>query len=146
MESFERSIEIRWADLDPNFHVLHSKYYDFGAYARMAFFVEQGMTPACMKEYNIGPILFREECVFKREIIFGDTIRVNFHLTKHSEDYSRWSMRHEIWKNEGVLSAIINIDGAWMDTVKRKLTIPPAIIIPLFENAPRSADFEAYKK
>ena len=35
---YEKNIDIRWADLDPNFHVLHSKYLDFGAYCRMSFF------------------------------------------------------------------------------------------------------------
>jgi acyl-CoA thioester hydrolase len=49
-------------------------------------------------------------------------------------------MSHEIWKGQ-VLAALINIDGAWMDTIKRKLTLPPEVIIPVFENAPKSKDF-----
>ena len=64
MNNFIKNIEVRWSDLDPNFHVLHSKYYDFGAYCRMAFLVENGLSPATMLEHKIGPILFREECVF----------------------------------------------------------------------------------
>lgn len=68
MESFKTKVEIRWADLDPNFHVLHSRYYDFGAYCRMAFLVTHGLTPQVMSEHHVGPILFREECFFKREI------------------------------------------------------------------------------
>lgn len=142
MNSFEKNIEVRWSDLDPNFHVLHSKYYDFGAYCRMAFFVEQGITPGLMKEHNIGPILFREECIFRREISFGDMVTIDLHLTRHSGDYGRWSMKHEIRKNNDTISAIINIDGAWIDTIKRKLAHPPSVIISLFENAPKSTDFE----
>ena len=60
MQEYSKKIEIRWADLDPNFHVLHSKYYDFGAYCRMSFLTEHGITPAVMIEKNIGPIIFRE--------------------------------------------------------------------------------------
>lgn len=146
MESFEKSIEIRWSDLDPNFHVLHSKYYDFGAYCRMTFFVEQGMTPAVMQEHNIGPILFREECIFKREIAFGDELKINFLLKSHTPDYGKWSMTHEIWKNQDILAAIINIDGAWMDTLNRKLALPPQVIHSVFNNAPKATDFEVYKK
>lgn len=146
MESFEKSIEIRWSDLDPNFHVLHSKYYDFGAYCRMSFFVEHGMTMAVMKEHNIGPILFREECIFKREIAFGDNIKINFLLNGHTPDYGRWSMTHEIWKNQDTLAAIIHIDGAWMNSIKRKLALPPQVIHPVFDNAPKATDFEVYKK
>jgi acyl-CoA thioester hydrolase len=59
MQEYSKKIEIRWADLDPNFHVLHSKYYDFGAYCRMSFLTEHGMTAAWMVEKNIGPIILR---------------------------------------------------------------------------------------
>ena len=31
MASFIKEISFRWSDLDPNFHVRHSAYYDFGA-------------------------------------------------------------------------------------------------------------------
>ena len=62
-------IQIRWADLDPNFHVLHSKYYDFGAFCRMSFFNEHGITTALMIENNIGPVIFREECFLKMEYL-----------------------------------------------------------------------------
>lgn len=146
MTSYEKKIEIRWSDLDPNFHVLHSRYYDFGAFCRMGFFVENGFSTGYMKELNIGPILFREECIFKREIVFGDNIQVNLFITKHSEDYGRWSMMHEIRKNNDTLAAVIYIDGAWMDTIKRKLTLPPETIHPLFDNAPHTSGFEVYKK
>lgn len=127
MEQYSKKLEIRWADLDPNFHVLHSKYYDYGAYCRMAFLTEHGITPAVMKENNIGPIIFREECIFKREIKFGDELEVFLELSKCNEDASRWSMVHELWINKDTLAALINIDGAWIDTKIRKLASPPEI-------------------
>ena len=146
MESFTSKLEIRWADLDPNFHVLHSKYYDFGAYCRMAFLVENGLTPQLMKELNIGPILFREECFFKRELNFGDEITITLKLSKTTSNYSRWSMAHEIFKNGDILSATINIDGAWMDTQKRKLTAPPEFITGIFETMPKTENFQIILK
>jgi predicted MFS family arabinose efflux permease/acyl-CoA thioesterase FadM len=141
MEQFSKKVEIRWSDLDPNFHVLHSKYYDFGAYCRMAFLVENGLTPGIMQAHHFGPILFREEAIFKRELSFGDDVLINVRLQKLSSDFSRWSMQHEIWKKKETLSAIINIDGAWIDTQKRKLTAPPAVAGELFAIAPRTDDF-----
>jgi acyl-CoA thioester hydrolase len=127
MEQYSKKLEIRWADLDPNFHVLHSKYYDYGAYCRMAFFTEHGITPAVMIENNIGPIIFREECIFKREIKFGDELEVFLKLSKCNKDTSRWSMVHELWTNGNILAALITIDGAWLDTKIRKLTKPPEV-------------------
>ncbi|MEO6252460.1 MAG: acyl-CoA thioesterase [Ferruginibacter sp.] len=141
MEQYSKKLEIRWADLDPNFHVLHSKYYDFGAYCRMAFLTEHGITPALMTEKNIGPIIFREACLFKREIKFGDELEVFLKLSKCNEDASRWSMVHELWTNGDTLAAIINIDGAWIDTKKRKLANPPIICKTCFGQIPKTADF-----
>ncbi|MEP7164014.1 MAG: acyl-CoA thioesterase [Ferruginibacter sp.] len=141
MKSFSVELEIRWSDLDPNFHVLHSKYYDFAAFCRMAFLVENGLTPELMKEYHVGPILFREECFFKKEIKFGDEISINLKLSKMTTDFSRWSMDHEIWKNGKTLAAAMNIDAAWMDTQKRKLTVPPPVIKNIFEATPKSDNF-----
>lgn len=140
MLSYSKKIEVRWADLDPNFHVLHSKYYDYGAYCRMSFLTEHGITPAFMIEKNVGPIIFREECLFKREIRLGDNVEVFLKLSKCNEDASKWSMLHELWTNGDKLAAIINIDGAWIDTLLRKLAKPPEVcriglnLIPKTEN------------
>ena len=146
MPEFIKKVEVRWADLDPNFHMLHSKYSDLGAYCRMAFLVEKGLTPNIMLQNNIGPILFREECIFKKEILFGDDVSINLEIKKVSDDYSRWSMIHEIRKNGDNIAAIISIDGAWIDTVRRKLTLPPPVIIKIFEDAPKAGDFIMYTK
>ncbi len=132
MEYF-KSIDIRWSDLNPNFHLRHSAYYDFGAYCRVAFMSENGLDPTVLMVNNIGPILFREECVFKRELQFGDAVKINLRVTKTTPDFSRWTMVHEIWKNETVLAAIITVDGAWLDTIKRKLTIPPTNFKVVFD-------------
>ena len=141
MATFEKNIEIRWSDLDPNFHVLHSKYYDFGAYCRMAFMVENGFTPAVMAKHNIGPILFREECIFRKEIKFGDKVTINFEVEKLTSNFARWTMVHEILINDKTLAAVITADGAWMDTVLRKLAIPSAEVATFFNNAPKSDKF-----
>jgi acyl-CoA thioester hydrolase len=141
MNSFQKSIEIRWADLDPNFHLLHSKFYDLSAFTRMAFMQAHGLTPAVFIKLHFGPIIFREEAVFKREITFGDKVFVNFKLKKISPDYGRWTIVSEIYKNPETLAAIVTVDGAWMDTVARKLTSLPAEWIHLFEKAPKTDDF-----
>jgi acyl-CoA thioester hydrolase len=141
MQEYSKKLEIRWADLDPNFHVLHSKYYDFGAYCRMSFLTEHGITPALMIEKNIGPIIFREECLFKREIKFGDELKVSLKLSKCNEDASRWSMMHELWTNGDTLAAIITLDGAWIDTKIRKLAKPPEIFKTGFDLIPKTDNF-----
>jgi acyl-CoA thioester hydrolase len=87
MESFIKKIDIRWSDLDPNFHLRHSAYYDFGAYSRICFLTDAGFTPAVMMHHHIGPVLFREECSFRKEIHFGDDISVDLQLDKSTSQF-----------------------------------------------------------
>jgi len=141
MNDFIKQVEIRWSDLDPNFHVRHSVYYDFGAFSRLSFFTENNITPQLMQQHNIGPILFREECVFKKEIHFGDTVFINVKLDKLTKDFSRWTLVHEIFKNDNVPAAFITVDGAWIDTIKRKLTIPPDSFNELYKAVPKTGNF-----
>ena len=117
--------EIRWSDIDPNFYVLHSKYYDYCANARLKVLAKNGVTMQAIQEEHVGPILFREECVFKKELKFGDEIEIWIKLLKSDKDFARWSFVNEIWKNGDTLAAVVTVDGAWMDTEKRKLAIPP---------------------
>jgi len=141
--AYSKKIEIRWSDLDPNFHLRHSVYYDMGAYARISFLHETGITPQVMTQHHIGPIIFREECLFKKEIKFGDEITINLQLDKLSTNSSKWTMKHEIWKNGDTLAALLTIDGAWMDTQLRKITTPPEIFIKGFELIPKTQSFNA---
>lgn len=142
MSGYSKKIEIRWSDIDPNFHLRHSVYYDFGAFVRVAYMTDNGLTPLIMQQQQIGPILFREECVFKREIHFNDVVEVNVQLVKSTPDMSRWTMIHEVWKNGDTLSAIITIDGAWINTALRKLAVPPEFFKQVFEQMPRTENFE----
>lgn len=144
MDTYSKKIEIRWADLDPNFHVLHSKYYDFGAYCRMGFLTENGITVPLMQEHHIGPIIFREECLFKKEIKFGDDVTVTLMLDKVSADHRKWTMVHELRINGDDLAAFITVDGAWMNTQLRKVTAPPSIFIPGFDAIPKTKDFQVF--
>lgn len=146
MNSYSKQIEIRWSDIDPNFHLRHSVYYDFGAFVRISFLAEQGLSTSIMQENHIGPILFREECVFKREIHFSDKVEVNVKLLKSTRAMDRWTMVHEVIKNGDTLSAVITIDGAWIDTVKRKLAVPPESFKAVFEQMPRADNFEWISK
>jgi acyl-CoA thioester hydrolase len=140
--TYTRPISIRWSDLDPNFHVRHSVYYDWGAQQRLSFLYEHGITPQMMGALHFGVVLFREEAIFKREILPGDTININFQLLRATRDMRKWSIRHELSKPDGTLCAIITVDGAWLDTKARKITAPPAQASSVFEAAPKALDFE----
>jgi acyl-CoA thioester hydrolase len=137
-----KPISIRWADLDPNFHMRHSAYYDFGAQCRIDILEEYGLTLKMMQMLGVGPILFREECIFKREIKLGDEIHIVTKVSKMRKDASRWTIEHQFIGKDDLVHAIITIDGAWIDTKLRKIANPtPQPIIDALSAFPKTAEF-----
>jgi acyl-CoA thioester hydrolase len=142
MHSFSMPLHIRWADIDANRHLRHSVYYDFAAAARMKLLSDRGLTTKKFEEFNVGPILFREEAMFRKEIRLEDQITITVEMYKSTEDYSRWSLRHQFLKEDGVLATTLNIDGAWIDLSLRKLAKPNEFISNIFSEFPKSQDFQ----
>jgi acyl-CoA thioester hydrolase len=138
MATFSKQLSFRWSDLDPNFHMRHSAYYDFGAQHRIEILEELGLT---LRVMNLGPVLFREECVFRKEINLSDTVIMQTKIAKMKPDASRWTIVHEFYREE-VLCATITVDGAWMDTKLRKLAQPtPQIVVDALNSFPKTSDF-----
>lgn len=142
MENFLKGVQIRWSDLDPNVHLRHSVYYDWGAFCRISFLNEHNLTSELMQQLQIGPILFREECVFKREIRLGDKVTISLEVLRAKKDFSRWSIQHTIKKNEDTTAAILTVEGAWLDTAKRKLAVPPREVFDVFSQMPLGENFQ----
>ncbi len=142
MQHFTRSMQVRWSDMDANRHLRHSVYYDYGAAMRMMVLSEGGLNLRKLEEFEVGPILFREEAIFKRELRLDDKITLDVVMVKSTEDFARWSLRHHFIKEDGAIAAVVNIDGAWMDLVKRKLTVPNQFIQSIFSMFPKSEDYE----
>lgn len=92
-------------------------------------------------QHNLGPVLFREECNFKKEIRFGDKVEIDLLLTSATTDFVKWSMEHQVRINDEITAATIRIDAAWMDTVKRKIASPPTLVKEIFQKIPRSTAF-----
>jgi acyl-CoA thioester hydrolase len=133
-------IEIRWADLDPNGHVRHSVYYDWGAMVRLSFLEGRGVGVAWMSANAIGPVLFREEAKFLKELRFADQVRMDMRLAAASLDGRKWRIRHRLIRGVDE-AAIIEVDGAWLDLRARKIVVPPGELVQAFADAPRTEDF-----
>jgi acyl-CoA thioester hydrolase len=142
MQEFSKTLQIRWADIDANRHLRHSVCYDYGATMRMMFLSERGLTTAKLEEFKIGPVLFREEAVFKREVKLEDLITIDVMVVKTTRDFGRWSLRHNFIKADGTLAALLTVDGAWIDMEKRKLAVPNEFVQSIFGSFPKAPEFE----
>lgn len=116
---------VRWAELDPNGHMRHSAYADFAADQRVHWLAGMGFDIKRFAELQIGPILFREETKYLKEIYGGEQIRVEGRVASTTPDGSRWTIEHTIYKADGRPAATVTVDGAWLDLGRRKLTVPP---------------------
>jgi len=133
--------QVLWAQIDANQHMRHTAYGDFGAQARLGLLEYLGLTPAVLYGHHIGPVLFREELIYLREIGINDHIKVTCEIIKSRPDGSRWSMRQELYRGDGTKSAIIIAEGAWIDMEKRKLCLLPPELTEMFKHAPKSYDY-----
>lgn len=133
--------QIMWAQIDPNGHMRHSAYYDLAAQVRVNAFDQHELSIKELVQLEVGPILFREEARFLKEIHLNDNIKVDLQVAAMREDGYKWTIRHNFYK-EDVLVAIVTVDGAWMDLLKRKITVPPDKIRKAFDSFQKTEDFK----
>jgi acyl-CoA thioester hydrolase len=133
--------QVLWSQMDVNQHMRHSAYADFAAQARLNMLESIGLKLTKLFEFKIGPVLFKEELIYLREIGINEHIKVTCEIIKSRSDGSRWSIRHELYRSDGVKASVITVDGAWIDTTKRKLTVLPPALSQLFIKAPKSSDY-----
>jgi len=133
--------QVLWSQIDANRHLRHSAYADFCAQARSNMLRVLGLSLDDFAKQKIGPILFREELIYYREIVLDETIRVEVELTKLNLSNARFSFRHIVYKENGIKAAEVNVDGAWMDLVQRKLTNVPQEWYTVLEHIPKADDY-----
>ncbi|MBS1664020.1 MAG: thioesterase family protein [Bacteroidetes bacterium] len=138
MATFRKRLSLRWSDLDPNFHLRHSSYYDLAATFRVELLDQMGLTLQVMKEQHFGPVLFREEAVFLKEIRIADNVDITAALVSLTPDGAKWSVMHEFIDDKDVVRARLTVDGAWIDTQIRKIAKPTAhVAIDVFNALPK---------
>lgn len=124
MVQFQKKLSLRWSDMDPNFHLRHSSYYDLAAQSRLEILGELGLTMSLMQEQHFGPVIFKESCTFIREIKSSDSITINIKVEKMSADGAKWSILQEFTDDTNRVRAILTVEGSWIDTKLRKLARP----------------------
>ena len=139
---FNVTFKTKWADFDANRHMRHTAYNDYAAEVRVRYFKEQGMPIEDFAKENLGPILFKEETNFYKEIHLGEDITVNLTLKALSNNLERWKLQHQLFNEAGKLAAQINVYGAWIDLDKRKLAVPSEKFKNLFSSIDKTDDFE----
>lgn len=133
--------KILWSQIDSNQHIRHSAYADIAATARLELLRAGGVTLEVLAKEMFGPVLFKEELVYCKEIRGVQEVTVKSFLKRIERNYSKWSIVSEIYREDGELSCIVTVDGAWIDLRLRKVTSLPEKFRTAFLEVPKTEDF-----
>ncbi len=137
--------EVRWQDLDANWHLRNTAYAELGIHTRIKYFTEHGFPIEQFQELGFGPVLFREETRYFREVRSGERVSYTMKLAGFSPDGSHFEIHHDVLTADGVLAAVHRVEGAWMVLAGRKLRLPPVQLRAALESLPRTDDFVELK-
>jgi acyl-CoA thioester hydrolase len=145
MERWATRATVRWSDLDANGHLRNIAYSDLATDARLAFFAEHGITLERLRELGIGPVILAERLTYRREVLFGEELTVDFAVAALAPDGSRCTVESRIGKDGGDVAAVVAVDAGWLSLGRRKLVTPPEEIARLLLSAPRTPEFEVLR-
>jgi acyl-CoA thioester hydrolase len=138
---YSNTFQVIWADVDANRHMRHTAYNDYAAQVRVNFLNDHGFSFQKLIEMQVGPILFREETRFLKEVGMNEKIKIDYQTSAMRKDGSRWTMIHQVFKGDNEKAAVITVEGAWMDLKLRKLVAPPKELSDIIEKMPKTGDF-----
>ena len=136
---------VRWSDLDANRHARNTAYSEFATHARLSLLASKGFDLARFEKLRFGPVIFHEEARYRRELLFGDRVRVNVLVGGLADDGSRWRFEHEVERADGTLAATLMLEGAWIDIDTRKLVRPANELLEVMRALPRPERFEVLR-
>ena len=141
-EIFKREFKARWGDMDFNGHMSNTAYLDLAGDVRMMYFEENGFPMKRFEELHMGPVVFKDEIEYFKEIRLMENIEVHHLIAGYSEDGSKFRIRNIFYRSDGKKAASITSTGGWLDLKARKLVLPPQKLFNAFKQLVKADDFE----
>ncbi len=138
----ESIVTVQWSDVDVNGHMRNTAYSEFATNHRMQFLIANGFDPKLMKKLAVGPVILREELIYRKEILMNEKIKLTCELCKASEDYKKFGFKQLFYKQNDRLAAEVFVDGLWLDLKLRKSTIPPSPLLEIIKKFPKGDNFQ----
>ncbi len=122
---YRQRFRVRYSDLDTNGHVANTSYLKYSLDTRVGFLFANGLTADMMRDSGYGPIVFREDITYLKELFVPDEIEVRYWVRSLHEDGIRFRMCTQIFRSDEELAASIEIYGGWISLSRRRLEKPP---------------------
>jgi acyl-CoA thioester hydrolase len=138
---YTKTLYAGWADMDFNAHMKNTAYLDKSADVRQMFLIENGFPVQEFSRLRIGPVVMKDEIEYFKEVHLQEQITVTYALAGQAPDGSRFLLRHEIFRPDGILSARVTSTGGWLHLDERKLIVPPPALLSVMNSLEKASDF-----
>ena len=132
---------VGWGDIDGNGHMANTAYLDHAADTRVQYLSSQGFTTARFVAERIGPVILREEIVYRRELRLNEEYTVDMRSAGLSPDSVRFRIENTFRDLSGELIATVTSEGVWFDLDARRPRVPPKDLETVMRDTPRSPAF-----
>lgn len=139
--AFAAPLIVGWSDVDLNGHMRNSAFLEKSVDVRMQFFAARGFDVGDFARRGFGPVVKSEEITYLREVGLLAALTGTLALAGLAPDGSRFRLRNEFVRGDGVLAARIDSLGGWLDVRERRLIAAPPDILAALETLEQTADF-----
>jgi acyl-CoA thioester hydrolase len=140
-DHFQRGFRVGWGDIDGNGHMANTAFLDRAADTRVLFFAERGFPAARFLTERVGPVIVRDELVYRRELRLLDEFTVDLEALGVSSDGSRFEISNTFRASTAEVAAVITSEGVWFDLDQRRPRMPPPDLDAVQRQMPRSERF-----
>jgi acyl-CoA thioester hydrolase len=138
---FEQKFRVGWGDVDGNSHMANTAFLDRAADTRFLYYVLHGFPAARFREERVGPVIVRDELVYRKELLLMEEFTVDLEVTGLSTDGGRFQVRNTFHNGAGEPVATVTSDGLWLDLEKRRPVLPPADLDAVMRGMPHATIF-----
>ncbi|MCL1865523.1 MAG: thioesterase family protein [Spirochaetes bacterium] len=138
----EKTFYAGWKDMDFNQHMKNTAFLEKADDIRLMFFVENGFSMSEFSRIKIGPVVFKDEVEYFKEINLLDEIKITIASGGLSDDGSRFIIRNEFYNLNGKIAARVTSYCTWLDLSERKVTVPPEKLLMVLKSLPKTDDYK----
>lgn len=124
-QPIEQHFRVSWGDVDGNGHMANIAYLTRSADTRFLFFFEHGFPNSRFAAEHIGPVILRDELVYRKELRLLQEFTVDLQMVGLSPDGGRFRIQNTFRNSAGEVTAIVTSEGLWFDLVNRRPRAPP---------------------
>jgi acyl-CoA thioester hydrolase len=142
VDQFRQSFRVGWGDLDGNHHMANRAFLDRAADTRVLFFAHHGFPVARFALERIGPVILREELVYRKELRLLDEFTVDLEAFGFSPDGTRFDLSNTFRSSDDRVAAVVRSEGLWFDLDQRRPRTPLPELDAICRTMPRGEGFK----